>query len=184
MRLAFLIATMMVWANCLAADDSNPFAIRGGGASLPPLPPSAMDEPLPPSFVENRSLFDALEIVGKTSSLVILRYPIINTRVAASGAAGGAAVGGLTYRELYFRRGQVRLIDGREFKARFNDETSVQLLNTSGKVVWEGDLSMPKVYQSAPNIVDYQYIPPISAGADIGQKSSGAAQSSSPMVPH
>jgi len=78
----------------------------------------------------------------------------------------------------------VRLIDGREFKAKFAEDTSVQLLNTKGKVVWEGDLSMPKVYQPTPNITDYQYTPPISAGADIGQKSGGAAQAPSPMAPH
>jgi hypothetical protein len=183
MKYSILLAVIFS-AQCFAADNSNPFTLAsagGPGALLDAALPSQIKEDvLPMSFTENRTLFDMLEVVARSANSAILRYPVmVVTPGAAAPIAGGAQ--GVTYRDLVFKKGQVKLIAGRSFKAVFPvGETNVQLLDSKGKIVWEGDLSSPKVYSVNPNMIDYQYTPPPSAGTGVGQTIVSTSPSSTP----
>lgn len=162
------LVMMLSAVSSYAAENSNPFVLPApppvAGMTLP-----SLDEPLSQSFTENRSVFDLLEVVGRTATFAVLRYPM-----AGSGATTG--VQGVSYRELIVKKGQASFIGGRSFKAVLpSTGTNVLLVDSkNGKVLWEGDLSAPKIYHVNPNIADYQYTPPVSAGTGVGQATSGS----------
>lgn len=185
---------MVVWPSF--ADTPNYFA------QMPP-PPAAStgnphlsappDAPLP-SFFENKSVFDTLEVVGRTDTCATLRYP-----QAGYGSAGGAPSGGvpppgspgggsgaaasMNFRVTTVKHGDSVFLGGRKYKVALDKEvTLVRLLDiTQNRVVWEGDLSAPKSYSAPPNMADYQYAPPISAGAGISvEMSSPVNQGAAP----
>lgn len=166
-RLAVVPLAMMLFAaSSSAAENSNPFILPAppsvAGMAFPP-----PDESLSQAFTENRSVFDVLEVVGRTATLAVLRYPMVGVQ-------------GASYRELIVRKGRASFIGGRSFKAVLPCAgTNVLLVDSkSGKVLWEGDLSSPKIYHVNPNMVDYQYTPPVSAGTGVGQSTSGSNASS------
>ena len=168
----FAIPLAMTISMVCHAENQNPFVppLPQPHAAGPVFPPPPLDEPSPQNFTENRSVFDTLEVIGRGAKFAILRYPM-------SGGAAGATTStqGVSYRELIIRSERNASIGGRSFKVVLPiDGTNVLLVdNKSGKVLWDGDLSAPKVYYATPNVADYQYTPPVAAGTGVGQ--SGAA---------
>lgn len=178
MKMYFVPLVMMISLACHADDNSNPFV---SPSSLPPasaassLPRAAspmLDEPLPLSFTENRTMFDLLEVVGRGANFAVLRYPI----TGAANIGGGGSAQSVSYREFIARNGKNILIGGRSFKVTLpHGGTNVLLVDgKNGKVLWEGEMSAPKVYYANPAIADFQYTPPVSAGTGVGQAIVGA----------
>jgi hypothetical protein len=167
-----------------SADYANPYfiaplpVVHGSGLNTGP----SMDSPLPQAFTENKSIFDMLEVIGRGVNFAILRYPMIGTSMTATPVSGSTAAApqGISYRELIVKTDKQVLIGGRSFKVILPaGETNVQLANDkNGHILWEGDLSGPKVYNTNPNVVDYQYTPPTTAGTGIGQTSTGSVNAS------
>ena len=172
---------MMACVSSHAAENTNPFILNQPLPVTPVggLPRPSLDDPLPQSFTENRSLFDMIEVVGRGTDFAVLRYPMVTT--SSTGQTAGAATSqGVSFRELIVRSDKTSFIAGRSFKAVLpGGGTNVLLVDSkSGKVLWEGDLSGPKVYYTNPNIMDYQYSPPLSAGAGVGQSTGGTMSAS------
>lgn len=162
--LIFLVITITVSATSYAAENSNPFNPQPIVPAIGQTFPQLLDDPLPQTFTENRSIFDTLEIVGRSTTFAVLRYPMVGTTTQ-----------GTSYREFIVKSGKNSFIGGRSFKAVFpQGGTNVLLVDKNGKILWEGDLSAPKTYQITPNVIDYQYTPPVSAGAGIGQSLAGS----------
>lgn len=178
MKRLLTLLLLAVCANGFAADYANPYSPQPlplapsmGGMPHPIVP--SLDDPLPQAFTENRSLFDIIEVVGRGRDFAVLRYPTVTT--SSTGQAGAATSQGIAYRELIVKSDKTSFIGGRSFKAVLpGGGTNVLLVDgKNGKVLWEGDLSGPKVYYTSPNMMDYQYSPPLSAGAGVGQTPSG-----------
>lgn len=174
-----LVISLIVLASVSshAADNSNPF-VPAAGAALHAQPQLSLDDPLPQSFTENKSIFDLIEVVGRNSNFAVLRYPVSGSSGAAlsggTGVVATASTQGVSYRELVVRGGRNTFIGGHSFKVELpRGNTNVLLVGKNGKVLWEGDLSAPKVYYVNPPATDYQYTPPMSAGAGIGQSVNG-----------
>lgn len=169
---------MMISMPCFSADHSNPF--------VSPLPPPAIDsaspaapaleDPLPKSFSENRSVFDMMEVVGRGANSAILRIPMTSGQSNMGAPVGAATTAqGMSYRQLVVKSGRDIFVGGRLYKVALpKDGTSVVLADSKGRIAWEGDLQGAKVFNVSPNISDYQYSPPLSAGNGIGQ-TTGAA---------
>lgn len=197
MKHALMPLALMACVNAHAAEYANPYSPYPPAPSAvpsappPPLPMPmggmphlALDDALPPAFTENRSVFDVLEVVGRSATFAVLRYPMtgssaganVGTSTSASANAGaGAATSaqGISYRKLIVRSEKTAFIGGRSFKVVLpGGGTNVLLVDSkNGKVLWEGDLSEPKIYYTSPNVTDYQYTPPASAGTGVGQAS-------------
>ena len=144
---------------------------------------AATDAPLP-SFSDNKSVFDMLEVVGRSDTHATLRYPQMglatpgaNLQAGQQGnmaSGAGAAIGAMNYRVMSVKQGGVILLNGRKYFVLLNkDDETVRLLDSSKKnIVWEGDLSAPKSYSVSPNLADHQYAPPMSAGAGVSVEGS------------
>jgi len=184
LRVLSQIGLLIVSLNCFAAESGNPF-----NKALPPAPPMPngltmpeLEEVLPRGFVENKGVFDTIEIVGRSESVAVLRYPMMGSSITATNQ-------GISYRQVTVRDGRQTFIGGRSFKVNLpKGETTVQFVEAkSGKIFWEGDLSTPRVYYSTPNQTDFQYTPPLSAGVGIGQGSNTTSPNQAPnamsMVP-
>lgn len=188
MRFFAVILVMGVSVACHATENSNPFVSPPPvfpDAPPPRVAPPAQDDQPPQSYTENRSLFELIEVVGRSATFAVLRFPMVGSSNASmtggahvGGASGAAAAAqGVAYRELIVRSGRKTFIGGRSFQVELPvGSTNVLLLDgKNGKVLWEGDLSGPRIYYANPNVADYQYTPPAAAGAGVGQTSGGMA---------
>lgn len=182
-RIALILLTLYA-VSSHATEEANPFSRLPAPPAAAPLlsappappPPPPAEESLPASFVENRSVFDLLEVVGRSDTSAVLRYPMAGS---TGGVGGGAsAAQGQAFRTVIVHDGQAVFIGGRSYSVVLpRGATNVLLVDGKrGKTLWEGDLSAPRVYQAAPNVTDFQYSPPAAAvGSGIGFRSTGSA---------
>lgn len=179
--LAVVPFAMMISAPCFSAGNSNPFVALPAPDQLVmnSNPAATLDEPLPQSFTENRSVFDMIEVVGRAANSAVLRIPITSVQPQSGMAVAGGAMAsaqGISYRQVIAKNGRDIFVGGRLFKVTLPaDGTLVVLADKRGRVAWEGDLQGPKVFNVSPNMADYQYSPPLSAGKGIVQSTSSSA---------
>lgn len=173
MRLSILALMALSLVASMAAAEQNPFS--DPNKVMPPMPDmtagaATVSEQLPASFTDNRTAIESMELVAYTAKGATIRYLV-------SGAT----------REIDVKDGASVIISGRQYKVAIaKKSTSVSLTDKNGVEMWNGGLVQIKTQYVTPSTNEYQYVPPVSAGAYIGQsRITGAASiaSGSPASP-
>lgn len=170
-----MIAFCLLTAACSAFAEETHFAQPPSSPAEMAMPqrPAMPTDMLLPSYSENKSVFDVLEVVGRTDTHATLRYPQAGVNPTGGAGQPGSPAGGgaasLNFRVVTVKHGESIFLSGRKYKVALDKSvTLVRLLDIAqNRVIWEGDLSAPRTYSVMPNMTDYQYVPPVSAGAGV-----------------